>query len=164
MCKSRAARRILLEPVVALENLHVKVAIPQQCPRLLAQIHQHIDGQAHVRSHEQGGMVRRRFDLALLRRRMARRRHDERDAAVDANRQNRHRPLGHREVDDRIQMMLNRQKIADKHPHRADADDLADVPALLGMARHVQGGAKLQFLVLTRQLNEPVPHACRRRR
>ena len=87
----RAARRVLLEAVVPLDDLHVEALALERLGRQPRQLEQQVDDEAHVRREQHGRLVGRGLDLGLLRRGVPGRRDDERDLPRDADRQDRHR-------------------------------------------------------------------------
>src|SRR5262249_47840925 len=107
---------------------------------------------------EQGDLVGGRLDLAPLLRRVPGRGDHERDAPLHTHRQDGHRPLRLREVNDRVESLPDRQLGADRDADGADAGEVARVAAELRVAGRLQGGAEGQVLVLAGQSHQALPH------
>ena len=138
-----AARRILLVPMMALDDLHVGTAPdpPQQGTGPAHQIHRNVDGQAHARRLQDGDFLGRFRDRAAGRLVEARRRHHERHAGLHALRRDARHGLRQGKIDHDIGGAGPAS--ADDDAGRRDARERAGVGPRLRMAGPLDRGHEI---------------------
>src|ERR1700687_2257553 len=144
---------------MALEDFDVETVSVERGGGLADKFHEEVDRQAHVRGHQDRGFVGRFVDFLALAGRVAGGGDDQWNAAGDADGQDGHRSLGHGEVNDDVEALVERHVRADRCVDGADTDDFADVTAKLRVAGVFQGRAEDKVLVLARELNDALTHA-----
>ena len=159
--QGRAAGGVLLEAVVPLDNLHVEVLAGQELGCLPHHGEQHVDRQAHVRREQHGRHVGGRLDLLPLLGRKAGRGDDDGDAPLDAQRQDVERRLGHREVDEHVEVLLQGQPRSDRHAEGADAAHLPGVAVEVRRIHRLQCRGEGERVVLGQEVDQALAHAAR---
>ena len=130
--------------------------------RVVHQLEQHIDNEAHVRGEQHRRVMRRGLDLFLLLVRVPGGGHHDGDLTLHAQGQQHVGPLGRAEVDHHVDARIDPQPRRHAHAAFPQARRLANIPTLSRVFGTLQGGADGQLRVFQGQLDDAHSHAAAR--
>jgi D-amino-acid dehydrogenase len=153
-----AGRRVLLVPVVPLDDLDIEPLVGERLGRQLGQLEQQVHHQAHARRIQHGRLVGRSGDLTLLVRLVPGGGDDDRQFPPDARLQDRQRPGRGREVDHHLRPGGQRQLGRHRHAEVRHAGQFAGVRSQLRVPRGIDRGDEFQRRVFGGQGDESLAH------
>ena len=123
------------------------------------QLHQEIDGPAHVGRDQDRNLGAAAFHRRALTGIEAGRADDQGYSPLDTAAHDRERPLRQREIDHHVDRRLGRHRRAKRHPQRGNPRQRPGIFAQMRMPRPLQGRAKLQPGIPRDKLDQPRAHA-----